>query len=414
MLNFFSKSCAVSCVSRRVTLLRLGLIFVVDSGPQLRKEDATSLKAINQSLQAEVAKRDTDEMSVRTNFMVETINSLAHKGLKTGKAESLINAEHTSRIKTILGSLGERTIKASEPLNITLKDLRESDRRGKWWIVGASYRDDHFQKNSITSQPLLPSHQDRPELGTSSSENVDLLQLARQLGLNTDIRRSIFVTLVSGDDFETACDRLRKLPLNAGQRAEIPRVLIRCSGAQEQYNPYYTLIARRLISREPKLKRAFQYSLWNLFERVRLEGSDGDESAGTDTLGLRSLINHARMFGTLIAEDGLSIVVLRDLNFAFLPDKLQQLAELLLITVILRSQESAQDSRNEKSLMEIFLKAKDAADMVHGLRFFLKKVVSKTDFAGTPEKQATVRWGCKVARDALNAIPLSIVAEVGD
>ena len=353
-------------------------------------------------------------MSVRTNFMVETINSLANKGLKTGKAESLINAEHTSRMKIMLGSLSERSVRASEPLNITLKDLRESDRRGKWWIVGASYRDDQIQKKSVTSQPVLDSHQDRPELGAVGSENLDLLQLARQLGLNTDIRRSIFVTLVSGEDFETACDRLRKLPLNAGQRAEIPRVLIRCSGAQEQYNPYYTLIARRLISREPKLKRAFQYSLWNLFERIRLEGTDGDEPGGAETLELRSLINHATMFGTLIAEDGLSIGVLRDLNFALLPDKLQQLAELLLITVILRSQESAEDGRNEKSLMKIFLKAKDAPDVVHGLRFFLKKVVSKTDFAGSREKKATVRWGCKVARDALNVIPLSTAAEAGD
>lgn len=361
-----------------------------------------------------MSKRDIDDMSVRTNFMVETINSLANKGLKTGKAESLINAEHVSRVKSLLGSLSERNVRASEPLNITLKDLRESDRRGKWWIVGASYRDDQFPKNSSTSQPVLPSHQNRPELEGSGSDNVDLLQLARQLGLNTDIRRSIFVTLVSGEDFETACDRLRKLPLNANQRAEIPRVLIRCSGAQEQYNPYYTLIARRLISREPKLKRAFKYSLWNLFEKFRLEGTDGDDPTGAETLGLRSLINHAKMFGTLIAEDGLSIGVLKDLNFAFLPDKLQQLAELILITVILHSQESTEDGRNEKSLMEIFLQAKDAPDMVHGLRFFLKKSVGKTDFAGSREKQATVKWGCKVARDTLNAIPLSTAAEAGD
>ena len=352
-------------------------------------------------------------MSVRTNFMVETINSLANKGLRTGKAESIINAEHTRQIKTMLGSLSERSLRASEPLNITLKDLRESDRRGKWWIVGASYRDDHLQKNSVTSQSLLPSHQERPEVGAAGSDDVDLLQLARQLGSNTDVRLSIFAALVSGDDFETACDRLRKLPLNTSQRAEIPRVLIRCSGAQEYYNPYYTLIARRLISRAPKLKRAFQYSLWNLFERIRLEGNDGDESAGRETLGLRGLLNHAKMFGTLIAEDGLSIGVLKDINFTILPDKLQLLAELLLITVILHSQESAEDGRNEKLLIEIFLKAKDAPDVVHGLRFFLKKVVSKTDFAGSRKDLATIRWGCKVARDALKAIPLSTAAEVG-
>lgn len=354
-------------------------------------------------------------MSVRTNFMLETINDLANKGLKTGKAEHLVNAEHSSRMRITLGSLNERGIRASDPLNLNLKDLRETDRRGKWWIVGASYRDgDQLRDNSNVTRTSLSSQQDGPQLEANYGDNVDLLQLARQLGLNTDIRRSIFVTLMSGEDFETACDKLRRLPLKASQRSEIPRVLVSCAGAEEQYNPYYTLIARRLISREPKLKRAFQYSLWNLFEKIRQEGTDSEEAehlAGGESLELRVLINHAKLFGSLIAEDGLAIGVLRDLNFAYLPEKLEQFAEILLITIILRSQAAAETGRNEKSLMEIFLKVKDAPDMVHGLRYFLKKIVSKTDVAGTRERQATVRWGCKVVRDALNAIPVPTVAE---
>ena len=383
-----------------------------DSGPQLRKDDATSLKEINQLLQSAVVKMGSENVSVRTSFMVETIDSLANKGVKKGKAESVINSEHVSRMRTILGSLNERSLRAIEPLNIRLKDLRESERRGKWWVVGASYRDDdEFREQSPVTQKASSSSRAGPLVPSASGEEVDLHQLARQLGLNTDIRRSIFVTLMSGDDFETACDQLRRLPLNTKQRLDFPRVLIRCSGAQEQYNPYYTLIARRLISREPKLKKAFQYSLWNIFAKLRREGADDEETVETESLGLRGVTNLGIMFGTLIAEDGLPINVLKDLNFAYLQEELRHLAEVLLITVILCSQESTETGRSETPLVQIFLKVKDNHEMVQGLRYFLKKVVSITDIAGSRKRQATVKWGCKVARHALKALPTIAITE---
>ncbi|KAL8797512.1 MAG: hypothetical protein Q9195_000328 [Heterodermia aff. obscurata] len=388
------------------------LRIVRNSGTQLRKDDTTSLKAINQLLQSAVVKVGLENVSVRTNFMLETIDSLANKGVKTGKAESAINSEHVSRMRTILGTLNERSLRALEPLNIRLKDLRESGGRGKWWIVGASYRDnENLQEKSPVTQKTPSSSPAEPIVPSTSGEEVDLHQLARQLGLNTDIRRSIFVTLMSGDDFETACDQLRRLPLNARQRLDIPRVLIRCSGAQEQYNPYYTLIARRLISREPKLKKAFQYSLWNLFAKLRQEGAESEETVEAGSLGLRSVTNQGIMFGTLIAEDGLPMNVLKDLNFVYLPDELQHLAEVLLITVILCSQEFTETGRNETPLVQIFLKVKDNPEMAQGLRYFLKKVVSKSDIAGSRERQATVKWGCKVASHALKALPTTTATE---
>lgn len=415
MPNYFSGSCVVCAGLYDLVPEFLYLTAQLDSGNQLRKDDATSLKAINQLLQSAVAKVGLVNVSVRTKFMVETIDSLANKGMKTGKAESLINAEHISRMRITLGSLNEHSIRASEPLNINLKDLQDSNRKGKWWIVGASYQDDNQLRDNVsaTQMPPLSSRKALP-LQVSGSHDVDIQLVARQLGLNTDVRRCVFQILMCGDDFETACDKLRRLRLNKSQKFEIPRVLTRCSGAEEQYNPYYTLIARRLISREPKLKRAFQYSLWNVFEKLRQEGTNSEESGRTmngESTGLRGLINHARMFGTLIAEDGISISVLKDLNFANLTNKLQHMAEVLLITIILDSQGRIDTKRNEKTLMEVFLKSKEAPDMVQGLRYFLRRVVSKTDIAGSREKQATVRWGCKVARDALKAISTPIVAK---
>lgn len=54
--------------------------------------------------------------------------------------------------------------------------------------------------------------------------------------------------------------------------------------------------------------------------------------------------------------------------------------------------------------MDIFLKPKEAPEMAAGLRYFLKKVVSKTDVAGGKREKDVVRWGCKIAADALTVM----------
>ena len=76
----------------------------------------------------------------------------------------------------------------------------------------------------------------------------------------------------------------------------------------------------------------------------------------------------------------------------------------MLVTAIIHSQQDSGGSRNEKALMDIFLKPKEISGMAGGLRYFLKKVVSKTDIAGSKLDNEIVRWGCKVASDALTVI----------
>ena len=68
-------------------------------------------------------------------------------------------------------------------------------------------------------------------------------------------------------------------------------------------------------------------------------------------------------------------------------------------------------TRNEEPLVKIFVKAKDVPQLASGLRFFLKKVISKTDVAGSRQDSETVRWGCKVAGDVLKVIASSQVVD---
>ncbi|KAL2677540.1 hypothetical protein IWX47DRAFT_889795 [Phyllosticta citricarpa] len=380
------------------------------SGPQLRQDDPSALKDIVILLQKAVTKAGESNLSVRTKFMVETINNLKNNRMKTGVATSTITSEHTTRMKKTLGSLNNRNIKASEPLRIGLKDIMDTEKKGKWWLVGASWRNETEENagEDKTAKEKQKAAKIEPE-DIIESGTTDLLQLAKEQRMNTDIRRAIFMSIMSASDYKDAHLRLMKLRLKKSQELEIPKVLIHCSGAEQSYNPYYTLIARRLCS-EKQLKKAFQFSLWDLFKRMG-ENEDGDdmdldEEDGGETLTTRKIVNLGKMFGTLVAEGGQPITVLKTLNFAYLRPKTEAFVEVLLSTVILRSQKKSTGARDEKTLLDIVMVTKDAPQMARGLQYFFKKKVSRAEVGASKAEQETIRWGAGVAFDGLT-LPVS-------
>ncbi|KAK7565585.1 hypothetical protein IWX49DRAFT_630258 [Phyllosticta citricarpa] len=378
------------------------------SGPQLRQDDPSALKDIVILLQKAVTKAGESNLSVRTKFMVETINNLKNNRMKTGVATSTITSEHTTRMKKTLGSLNNRNIKASEPLRIGLKDIMDTEKKGKWWLVGASWRNETEENagEDKTAKEKQKAAKIEPE-DIIESGTTDLLQLAKEQRMNTDIRRAIFMSIMSASDYKDAHLRLMKLRLKKSQELEIPKVLIHCSGAEQSYNPYYTLIARRLCS-EKQLKKAFQFSLWDLFKRMG-ENEDGDdmdldEEDGGETLTTRKIVNLGKMFGTLVAEGGQPITVLKTLNFAYLRPKTEAFVEVLLSTVILRSQKKSTGARDEKTLLDIVMVTKDAPQMARGLQYFFKKKVSRAEVGASKAEQETIRWGAGVAFDGLTVL----------
>ena len=293
------------------TNTELLLKIIRNSGPQLRQDDPSALKEIVLQLQVAVGDSGEEKLSVRTKFMIETINNLKNNRIKKGVAASTITSEHTSRMKRTLGSLNQRNIRAGEPLRIGLKDLRQTENRGKWWLVCASYKDDHADDAEPNKQPSTASGNNNREVNMGS-DATDLIQLAKEQRMNTDVRRSIFIAVMSATDYSDAYVRLMKLRLKRSQELEIPKVLIHCAGAEKLYNPFYTFLSRRVCS-DKKIKMSFQFSLWDLFKQMG-ESEDernDDDKDERDKLGLRSLVNLARMFGVLIAEGGLGLGVLK-------------------------------------------------------------------------------------------------------
>lgn len=353
--------------------------------------------------------------------MIEIITDLKNNRLKNAPGAS-ISLEHLTKMKKILGSLNTRNIRATEPLRISRADIRNSEKRGKWWLVGASWKaeptgDPDNQKPDLNPNAVLPDTLD-DDMGNEKA--IDLLQLAKSQRMNTDVRRSIFIAIMSASDYQDAHVRLTKLRLKRSQETEIPQVLIRCAAEEETSNPYYTLIARKLCS-EKKMKMAFQFSLWDTFKRMGERGNLEDDHSGDEdddedrSLSMRAVVNLAKLYGSLIADGGLTLGVLKTLDFLYLQPKTRVFVELLLITAmqqtqqkVLRKQQKTGASEvihfDEQSLVNLFLKARDTPQVIPGLIYFIRKVVAKSDVVTSKRDRKLLKWGCRLALDTLKVI----------
>ncbi|EGD94428.1 nuclear protein [Trichophyton tonsurans CBS 112818] len=402
------------------------LKIIKSSGSQLRQDDPSSLKDIVMLVQPAVARVGEAALFVRTKFMIEIITDLKNNRLKTGIAGTALASEHITKMRKVLGTLNNRNLRASEPLRISRADIHNSSKTGKWWLVGASWKDpsmtdDHSTEPGTGRDAVMTDTLDVDIIGGE----VDLGQLARAHRMNTDVRRSIFVAIMSATDCRDAYLRLTKLHLKRNQETEIPRVLMHCATEEEAHNPYYTLIARKLCG-EKRMRMAFMFSLWDIFKKMGERGhlEDDDDFSGIDAedeenaLSTRAIFNLAKMFASLIAEGSLSLGILKILDFPYLQPKTKTFVEILLITVMTQSQQklhkkhksegSADDGYDEKALVTIFMKTTETPQVVAGLRYFIRKVVTKSDVVTSKRDKKLVKWACKTALDTL-----SIVAEGG-
>ena len=382
------------------------------SGTQLRSEDPSALKDIVLLLQRSVAQIGEEKLSVRTKFMIETINNLKNNRMKTGVSASQVSSEHTTRMKKTLGTLSNRTTKATEPLRISLADIRDSEKKGKWWLVGASYHDPAKLVNGPGAASSTKIKQDDVDTGyeTDTPGKISSAKLARAQGMNTDVRRAIFMSILDASDIKDAHMRLLKLHLKNKQQLEIPRVLLHCASTETAYNPYYTLIARKLCG-DRKIRKAFQFAVLGIFRRMGEQGPNEDDTEiePEDQMSTSKIVNVAKLYGSLIADGGLSITLLKTLNFTYMQPKTRTFSEVLLTTIFLQAHKKAA-AKGDKSatkiafeqiVKEAFVQAGSRPEMVASLRYFIETTIANAELANGKTERKAVKNGCEHAVQAL-------------
>ncbi|KAJ3076203.1 suppressor of glycerol defect [Podochytrium sp. JEL0797] len=390
-----------ACLDRMLPLdVEIILKLLRVCGAQMRSDDPSALKEIVELVhEKSVKKVDPAFNTPRVKFMIETIMDLKnnkHKASKKGTASGASGAatgiQQDKLSKFINGFLKRRGTPDREPLRVNLDDIKNVVTKGKWWLVGAAWAG-HQEDGSTVLRVDPDVEQDVDGVG------ADLLRLAKSQRMTTDIRRSVFVALMSAEDFVDAYEKLTRLGLKQKQEREIVRVLLHCCTNEKTYNPYYYLVATKFCSASHGFKITFQYALWDAvreFESGHSEDSDNedDEEDGTSSKTLRKISHLAKFYSALVAGGFLGLTIMKSLDFATMSTYPALYCQLFFSHLLISTPPpSANAQSGEEHVRKIFekLKAiKESMDVCEGIEFFLDQYVMPRGKEGKPRMGVSV------------------------
>nr|KAJ3419855.1 suppressor of glycerol defect [Polyrhizophydium stewartii] len=340
------------------------------SGHQLRSDDPTALK----------------DIVMRVKFMVETIMDIKNNKRKSNDQKAAAQLQQ-ERIKKVLANIiKKRSLFGTEPLRVSIDDIRSIKTKGKWWLVGAAWVGNQVGADSSAAASSAGTGKSK---SAEQSASQELLELARKHKMNTDVRRSIFVVLMSSEDCLDAFERLLRLNLKDKQERDIVRVLIHCCVHEKVYNPYYALVASQFCNHAHAFKITFQYALWDALKTMAgSDVDDGDDDPMGDGYagkhGLRRIANLARLMVHLFSTDSLPLSALKASNFASLSE-LQILFFRLVLIGMCTQPAPAKASNPDGHFQKPFVRLKAQPELLslrEGLILFIQAHISPQLKAG--------------------------------
>ncbi|CAN6654539.1 suppressor of glycerol defect protein 1 [Trichomonascus vanleenenianus] len=409
------------------------LKIIRNSGPQLRSDDPAALKEIIFMLQKAVTSADQSTINTRTKFLIESITALKNNKKQKNISEATIAT--TQRMKKFLGGV---TGRANEPLRVSLDDIHNVDTRGKWWLVGAAWRN-----NSGNGEQQQENVDTEAVHDILDAAEPNWMELAREQRMNTDIRRAIFVAIMSSEDYVDACDRVTKLKLKNKQERDISRVILHCCGNEEVYNPFYALVASKLCAQRHSIKKSFQFALWDFLSG--LEGDEDDYSsddseddlmklkkrsadgANDGAENLRRAMHFSRLYAKIVSEGAMSLDVLKTINFLSAASEIKIFLELFLVTLYELMAKKAEKSKQENAhhrgfgsslmsdgetrdktaLLEMIVRTKDGS-VLKGVQVFQAHNLRDLNKILGPKAKAKqidrIQWGARTVDEAINEL----------
>lgn len=388
-------------------------------GAQLRHDDPTSLKSIISIAQEQQQKQaqNGQSVSMRAKFMLESMSDLRNNRSRATTAS--VGAESLTKMRKFLGNLSKKhTIRTQEPLRVGLEDLRNVEKRGKWWLVGAAWAGYDFTSKEGSEKANLKDankiKKSNKDLDSLETKEDNIVQLARQHGMNTAIRQQIFVTLLSSQDYLDAVHRLLTMThKKATQRREIVRVLLHCLAREPAFNPYYVVVGSRLANEDERgTKITMQYCLWDFMRKLgeksvggqsilsrqeEEDESDLEEDENESTLAFggekgmaseQGMSNVARTYGWWMAKGSLTMEALRAVDFTMIRKGIP-FVQLLIIHILLSisatspvqtlmtskgNSSQADTSKKQKAVETLFVQGTRANQrLAQGLLIFMEQ-----------------------------------------
>lgn len=383
-----------------LTPVELLLLIIRNGGSQLRSDDPGSLKEIVVLLQQRMQQLGGtgQQLSPRMRFLVDAIVALKNNRQKP-VSELVVSLRHRIRKALMSGVNTKNGESAKEAIQVGLGDILDSKSRGKWWLVGASWKGNQVSEENDKLDIDMDD-----EFGSSTP---DWLELAKKQRLNTDIRRAVFVALMGAEDYLDACLRIDKLGLKNKQERDVPHVILHCLNQEPYYNPYYALVAGKQCTRHSTMK-TFQFRLWDWLS---------SEPTGSS----QTAMHYGRFFASLVHQKVMPLDVLKTADFLSGTQDAQIFLQFFCVTLYKelarQAEKQAKKSahsgfgripgvsdidRDGKELAIILSKVKEPT-VLRGLQIMNQSLL-RSEAIQTPKDRNRIKWATEFSSDLIEEL----------
>ncbi|KAI7895112.1 MIF4G-domain-containing protein [Mucor mucedo] len=204
------------------------------------------------------------EIDKRIQYMIEVLFQVRKDKYKDNQPvmEELDLVEEDDQITHNI-SLDDDDLDAEEMLNIFKYDPNYDENEAKYSAIKAEIlgEDGSDESGSSGDDESGSASEDDEE----DDEEENKMEIMDQT--NNDIielRRKIYLTVMSSVNFEEACHKLMKLHIPEGHEVELCNMIIECASQERTYLKYYGLMAERFC----KMNRTWVENFTNAFNEI--------------------------------------------------------------------------------------------------------------------------------------------------
>lgn len=234
------------------------------------------------------------DISKRVQFMIEVLSQVRRERFKDNPRvpEALDLVEEDDQITHQI-SLDDQ-LNVQETLNVFRADPSFVENEDRYREIKNEILGEGSDALSDASGSGSGNDSDSEDASDDEAEAQQRLDIQDQTETNmVNLRRTIYLTIMSSATFEEAVHKLMKLQIPEGQEIELSNMVIECCSQERTFTSFYGLIGERLCKLNRVWSECFEMCFRNYYDSIHRY----------ETNRLRNI---ARFFGWLIASDGVS------------------------------------------------------------------------------------------------------------
>ncbi|MCO5549622.1 hypothetical protein L7F22_003095 [Adiantum nelumboides] len=230
------------------------------------------------------------DISKRVQYMIEVLSQVRRERFKDNPRvlEALDLVEEDDQITHEIGLDDE--VKIEETLNVFRADPDFLENEERYKEIKAEILGEEFSGSSGSGS----ESDDESEAEKDEAADQERVEIQDRTETNLiNLRRTIYLTIMSSAAFEEAVHKLMKLSIPEGQEIELCNMVVECCSQERTFSKFYGLIGERMCKLNRVWSEGFELCFRNYYDSIHRY----------ETNRLRNI---ARFFGWIIAADGIS------------------------------------------------------------------------------------------------------------